>query len=42
MCRLAEEIQVCVDNYKSTAEDPGTLPKKPPQGYKPDCSGEDN
>jgi len=39
MCRLAEEIQVCVDNYKSTAEDPGQLPKKPPQGYKPDCSG---
>jgi len=39
MCRLAEEIQESVESYRDTAEDPGPLPKKAPQGVKLECSG---
>jgi hypothetical protein len=39
MCKLAVEIQECVDNFAGSAEDPGSLPKKAPQGYNAECSG---
>jgi len=39
MCKLAEEIQESVDEFKNTAEDPGSLPKKAPQNFNADCSG---
>lgn len=39
MCKLGEEIQECVDSYKNTAEEPGSLPKKAPQNINTECSG---
>jgi len=37
MCKLATEIQVAVDDYMNTAEDPGQLPKKAPQNFATEC-----
>jgi len=39
VCRLAEEIQKSVNEYKQTAEDPGPLPMAPPQRYTANCKG---
>jgi len=38
MCRLATDIQYCVDEFKANDEDPGSLPKKAPQNVALDCS----
>ena len=37
MCRLAEEIQESVDNFKIANDEHDSLPSKAPQQYKLDC-----
>lgn len=37
MCKLAAEVQLSVDDYVSSNDDAGILPKKGPQNFSQEC-----